>query len=729
MKAPVERTDVEPGVHLGSVVHILARRKLAFVVPLATAGLIGWSVAAHDVKTYTATSMVVLDARKVQVVDITSVVSQLPQDSAALRSEMDIISSRSVAERVAQRLEATAPPQAPAIPLWARPLRQLDQTFDLEWLHGLVRALKIAPASTGKDDPADDLLNNLRVSNDGRSYTIKIAFTSPQPEYSALVANLFAEEYIDHQVQGKTARAQEATSWLGSRANELRAALESSELAIERVRAENGISGSKGVRPEENQLAAMEQNLNEVRARRLEAEARLATLRQAAAYSSPGELSPALGSELLVKLREQESAARKQVEELRGLGTTRHPDWPRLNAALDVIKVQIQEEMSRLIARQSNEVSAAAAQEAMLGNSIARLVKQQGREGAANVRIRQLMREADANRVIYETFLNRYKQTIEQVGFQEADGKIVSRAETPSAPDRSRFVPILAISVLCGLIGGSLLVTMREHFDRTLRDPDSTERTTGLPVIGVVPALAAPWPTWANDLRTPTPAQNEALRLAYLTMRRDRAPGQDARTIMVTSAMPREGKTAFCLSLARMLRKDGRRVLVLDADLRGTRVGRSQGIDPSALNEVLVGARALPDAVRIEKFSGAHYLGVLARCPNPQGILASAAFGHLLELCTNAYDTVIIDSPALSAVADAAMVGALADVNLFMVREGHTDGEQARRALRQLDLSGVHIHGVIVNRPEKRALVAWVREAALAAQALAGRTFRSKEAW
>ena len=320
-------TETRPHRAPSGYVQIAMRRKLVIGLPIVACGAIAYLVASSSPPQYAAEAMLTLNTRKVDVIEIDSVVSRLPQENAVLRTELDALSSRSMAARVARDLDLVRDPDfldelyAPRslgerliriLQDWLiRPSRLVPEADGsregpalLSIGDELVSMLKgsgdqaTAPGSTANPEPEAGvspiefaainwLLNGLQVSNDGRSYTIHVSFTSHSPELSTRVANAFAAGYLADQVELKVKATRDATAWLGRRLEELRRELEASEAAVQRYRRQADLMEIGGDTMAGQQLAQLNSQLFSARDRRLQLEARLRSVGETDVLVSP----------------------------------------------------------------------------------------------------------------------------------------------------------------------------------------------------------------------------------------------------------------------------------------------------------------------------------------------------------------------------------------------------------------------------------------------------------
>lgn len=710
MSIPPHMDQPPAGFDLREAASILWRHKLLVLAPAAVFATAGWLMVASKLPTYSATAVLILDAHKVRVFEAETLVNRTTTDTAVLRSELDDIASRSTAERVAQRLRATMPPPpsvSPDVPEWLKTGAGwlLPHVKDAPVIGPLVQRLGGGAGAPMPAYPgAPHLLDNLWVSNDGRSLTIEIRYRAHDPLTAAFVANAFADDYLNNQIVQRDHALQEAAGWLSQRLEQLRETLESSELALARYRADQGLAPNDDARPEDAEVSTLSAQLTDVRAQRLETAARLEILRTAL-HSGEDVVAVAddMGSSLLEELRRREAALLAALDELRGRVTPNHPEMAPLQRSLVDIRRQVDAEVRRVIGRLENDLASLEARESLLEGTVAELRGAQEEGSVGTVRLQQLTREADANRAIYEAFLARYKEMTEQAKIQQPDGRLITPAEPPAKPDPNRLATTLLIALFGGGCIGGGLAFVREHFRRPVRGPDDAEALTDLPVLGLVPHVGGfPFrPVEDALVGRPASALAEALRAAHLTITRgDGGPiggGGQPKVILVTSAAPREGKSAFCLALARLLAGDGARTLLIDADFRASRISRSQfsGKGPDIVS-VLTGEADLAAALRKDRRSAAHYLGARRAIANPQRLLVGQTFRDLIHACRQQYDWVIVDTPPITAVTDAAMIADTADVSLYVVRCNHTSRDLVAAGLRILSMCKVRMTGVVL---------------------------------
>jgi capsular exopolysaccharide synthesis family protein len=676
---------------------------------------------------YQAEAQVVLHIRSTRVVKFDAVLSDLPPGPEVLRTEMDVINSRAMAERVVNSLSAATMEQLARIQEIRPPLTRLFRRVGKRLSGDLASLMATDVASTASPDRfaaaeneesaaslarlpstnelADIVMGGLRVSNDGQSYTIRIGFSSADPELAALLANEYAEAYIANQLDLKTQATEQASAWLSQRLVELRRELEASEAIAQAYRRTAGILEDKGSTVTAQQLGEINTQLVQARKDRLEAESRLSTARSLLEGDGDIKAIPdIMSSQLVQELRAKQAELTRKLAEINSRYTEAYPNKRDLETELATLQEQIGNEVNRVVQNLNNQVETARNKERALEGELARLEEKFGEGSDAEVKLGQMEREADANRAVYEAYLSRFKETSEQQKLQEPDSYLISSAMPPSAPSYPRSMPLLALGAMFGGFAGIVLAFCRELFDQRLHSISQVEEVTGLPVLGLLPSLPHPRLARPEDyiLRRPESQFNEALRTTRAAIALSQEEGL-GKVILVTSAIPGEGKTAFCLSLARSLAADDHKVLLIDADLRRPGIARALGAASSGhLSELLAGEIDLREAIHVDGKSGAHYIAAREGRFNPQDLLGSDRMQLLIAEARAAYEIIIVDSPPILVGADAAIVAKFVDHCLFFIRWGGTARDYVVNALRRLELYKVTVNGIVLSHVNVR---------------------------
>jgi capsular exopolysaccharide synthesis family protein len=681
----------EPSRILRRRVQIVAR----MVVLCATLGLIISLVLTPQ---YRGEVILLLDQRQSKLLDIGGSVAAVPTDSSALRSEIDIITSRAVIDRVIAKLNLGEDPEynnkGSAWRKWLNPIN---------WFREQQQTDKDEELEREKTATAKAVQRKLTVSNDGRSMSLYLAFESSDPKKAALVANSVAEEYLVDQLEAKYEVTARANKWLSERLSTLRQQVETTERAVEDFRQKAKLIQIDGGTVATRQVQEINSQLIAARAATSQAEARLRSaqtmVREGGSIEGAADV---LSAPLMQRLREQEAEVRRKEAELATRYGERHPNMINARAERVDIQRKIGEEVQKILKSLAAEVEIARAKERQLQSDLTRLEDKAGAELKDTVQLRQLQREADANRTLYENFLGRFKQTSEQQEMQLPDTRIISRADTPSSPDfPKKWLFLIAGAVLGGVLG-IVAAYLIEYFDRGYRTAPQLEEGTGLPVIGQVPSLRTISDRPPEDyvVDKPLSAYSESLRTVRTAIHFSNVD-HPPKTVMVTSSGPSEGKTTFCLSMARSLAAGGNKILLIDADLRRPRLARLLEIaaDGKDLSALLTGASTMDAVLRHDPLvPKLDVIPAFGRAPNAQDLLGSKQMKRIIDEVAPKYDLVIIDTPPILAVSDAAMVARVVDTSLFIVKWANTSRDTVVQALKQLKSFDCRIAGSVLNQ-------------------------------
>jgi exopolysaccharide transport family protein len=695
-----------PGVDidLRELTRTLLRRKwLIVMTAVVPAALVAGALQFLEPR-FTAESLVVMNIRQPQVLHLEAVVPAVKPNVPVVGSEVDVVSSPAIIGKVIDRLGLAHDPE-------------FNPALNKEGRHrfwspaDLLRRLKSLASLSSGPEPEADLVrtriieavgSRLSIRNDNKTYTIRVGFTSQDPQRAALIANTFADIYVQDQLAKKFDMIERTDAWLTSRLATLYDEVRLKDQAAQTFREKENLIETGGATIIMQQLTELNSQLVIVRETTAEAEARLKSAQET--IRSKGNIdgvSEVVRSPLIQRLREQETAVRRREAELANRYGPRYPDVINTRAEREALGRKIDEEIGRIIAGLANDASVARARQKSLETTIGELEKRIAEQNRAEIQLAQLKREADAARKLYETLLERSKEISGQQGLQGADARIASAAEVPTRPSfpQPKLMLIAALAVGGGL--GILLALVVERLDRGFRTAAQLHRLSDYPVLGILPRIkrSAKWKNSAMTpedyvLERPNSSFDEALRRIVAGLGAAAHAHQSVKVLMIASSVPGEGKTSFCLALARQMAAARRKVLLIDADLRRPRIGRALGSSNTpGLVDILRDEMAFNDVVREDVRSGAHFITAGSSEDNSRDLLEKRTMDRLIHLAAGSYDLVLIDTPPVMAVSDTAALARLVDGCLFLVQWSSTPREVAVSSLHQLAENGAPILG------------------------------------
>lgn len=659
---------------------------------------------------YTATANVMLDTRKEKVANVEEVLSGLPADSAAVDTEVEVLKSRQLAERVTKDLKLEEDPEFN--PALAKP------TGVGALISGALGAVAGPPKEVQQSALAqqkaheqivDRVLSGLSVKRSGLTFVINVSYESPSAQKAAVIANKFAELYLLEQLEAKFDATQQATKWLNSRLEEMRGQVLADEAAVQQYKIANNLLSASGTNLTEAEISSYNQTLAQARAQVAEDQARLATARNQMSRGSSGDdVGEALDSPVIQQLRSQRAQVSGQVADLAGRYGERHPEMLKAKRQLSDIDSQIQAEIQRIVSNLQAKAQVSSQRAGAIAGSLGGAKGTLAANNRAMVRLNELQRTADASRTLYESYLNRFKETSSQQGIEQSDARVVSKAKIPTGQSSPKVSLNLALGLILALGAGVGAIFIAEMLDAGLATAEDVERRLDTSYLGAVPLLASVAEGRSEApidyvVSKPLSSFSEAFRNLRTSILYSRI-GEPVKVVAITSSLPGEGKTTTSVCLARSSAIQGVRTIIVDCDLRRRTVNRMLGAEPSVgLLEVLSGEVPLEQALISDEATGASFLPLAKTNFTPKDVFGTQAMDKLLAELRARYDLVILDTAPLLPVADTRVLAPKADAVVFLTRWRKTPQHAVEAAFRMLAGTGAHIAGVALTQMDMKA--------------------------
>ncbi len=698
---------------LKSLIGVVYRRFLLIVTGfLTTFGLIAF-ITFTQTPVYTAESVVQIDTTEKNVIDLGAIFSGVGGSTAVIDTEVLVVGSKSLLTRVAIEEKLVEEPEFNSAlkPVKRGPLTSLsislkralgDKTAGRDPLEGLT-ADERADAALG--EAVGWLMSKVSVSRVGTTYLITIKVESESPQTAARLANAIAEQYRVQQLEQKLDQTRKATEWLSSRVSGLRDEVEEKERRVETFRAETGLLAAQGATLTEQQIAYMTAQKGALEIELGRARARYDDMRRQMSGGGTGEgLSDVINSQLISELKSQRAVVMRRVADLETRLGPAHPELMSARSEAADIDRQISAETSRVATNVENDLKVAQSQIATIQAEINRSTGQLRGNNINLVRLRELERDAETSRVIYEEFIARSKQTREQDALLQADANVLSTASVPHSPSSPKTLLNLIIACLLGGVIGGGLALIAEMFDMKLSSTEDVERKLGANPIGSVPLIKT-----ANFLglgqinpadflvENPLSAYAESIRylraaIAFSDL------DSETKTVAISSSLPDEGKTSLTLSLGRMSAMSGARTLVIDGDFRRRQLTEVAGLKPEiGFIEHLFGAGQLSDAITKDRKSTLDILPLSQSGHTPHDVFGTRAFDDLMTRLRSMYDLILIDTGPLLLMAEARVVAGKVDKTILVVRWRSSQRSAARQSLALLRAFNADVLGVTLN--------------------------------
>lgn len=711
-------------VDLMDVLGMLRRRKWLIMLVTALGTVAAAMLGMVITPTYTAKSAVLVDPRQLQLGNIEQVLQGLTVNTSTIATQIGVMQSETFLASVMDDLHLfddpefnpSLRPQPPttvaALPSFLQPIGQVLSYLPSEWLIATGLASQPEPMLESqapgvvREKTIDNFTKNVAFLSDGQSNLIQVSFTSEDPEKAAVISNRISELYIQDQINNKLGATDKASGWLQQRLDELRADVQKSDEAVQKFKTANNIVEAGGTTLNDQELSDLNRELVTAQADLAAKQSKLRIIRDmggsAAALQSVGDVT---ASPMILQLRQQQIELERQESQLRTLYGDRHPLMVQLKDEKAKVAAGIRDEVSRVTHTLENDVKVASVQVASIQSALDKLKNRSAQDRVADVQLQELDRVALANRTLYEQLLARFNETQDQQGIVEADARVVAKASPPVSPSSPGPKLFAAAGFTVSFLLGSLMAVLLERLDRGLRSAREVESALGLTTLGLVPRvdrLRRKQRPHQYLREKPLSSYAEAIR-GVLTALRLSNPQNPPRVLLVTSSLPEEGKTTFAVSLASLVARSQKRVLLIDLDLRHPSVHRELGWQVSAgLVEYMAGERTLQEVIHNDLETGLHFLPVKAHTTTPTDLLESDKMRELLQVCRENYDLIVLDSAPVASVNDTKVAASLADRVVFIVRWGKTIESAARDSLRSLREAGIEPAGAVLAQIDLR---------------------------
>lgn len=678
------------------------------------------------VPVYRATARVVVEFDQYNRAVVEDVYSQW----RSLDAELAILESRWLAQRTVESLglakqeepdaepnETASDPTGTWATAWSAVRAFSSKAFGIGTPESEVVALADASTQAGEpgfvDGPFGESLAEARHINaflgglsvsftTASSAVLDITYQSDDPDLSARFANTHANQYITQTLERRVEAIAGVTDWLGVRLAEQREKVDASELALAQFREQNALTTVEGASPTLTRLNGLSGSLTQTQSKRLEQEA---IYNQALALrGDPERLDqlPVMASDptLLRRRLDLEQVQQKRAD----LGASlrdRHPDMVALQDEIQTLQAGLEAERNRLLESLRQEIVATQASEDGLTAALENLNAEAVTQDQKSVQFSVLMREAESARQLYDLVLERAQVTGDAQEISSVRTRVLDQALVPAGP----VSPNRQQNLLRGIAGGFLLAMVvafgLERLDNHVRSPDDVRGVLELPFLGLLPEVRN------ADQSTPLVAANGLLPQFSEELRHIRTnllfsfSGDAARSVVVSSTSPNEGKSVVASNLAVALAQTGERVLLVDADMRRPTVHKNFAIDQQpGLSNVLVGNCKPSEAIRSSDVAGLSILPA-GRCPpNPSELLGSPEFKRLLNAIGERFSWIILDTPPVLAVTDACVLAHVVSGVVFVVGADRVSRPLARRAIEQIAAAHGTLVGAVLNHVE-----------------------------
>lgn len=694
-----------------------ARRQSTIIVAVLLVALAaGVLYLVNTPPSYTAQATMIIDTHKNNVFQQQQLIGDTPVDTAMVESQVEVLRSENIALAVIKQLRLTDDPEfvGPGGGLLGGMVSAVAKLLQGEAPLSETDLSRRAAEAFGKQ---------LSVKRVGLTYVIEVAFTSHDRAKAASIANAVADAYINDQLNAKYQAAKRASVWLQERIGELRTQSSSAERAVVDFRNQNNLVNSGGGKLiNEQQLSELNTQMILARGQTAEAKARLDRINEILKADPDATVTDTLHNEVITKLRQQYLEIKARESEWSVRYGADHQATIQLRQQMQELRRSIGDELQRIAQTYKSDYEIARQREQALDRGVADAVSDTQLTDQAKVRLHELESSADTFRTLYNNFLQRYTESVQQLSFPITEARVITAATPPLNRSKPKPVLTMAIVSFLGLGLGMLIGRLRDLSDRSFRSSDQVEAALGVPCVSILPLLTRPQageavvaarPVSENSrtmlhqaevfseiVNAPFSRFTEGVRALKVAVDLSSIDGSK-KVLGLTSALPNEGKSTISASLAELMAQSGARVLLVDADLRNPSLSRQLAPRASAgLIEVVQGTKTLAETVCIEPVTKLEFLPAIvgSKIAHTSEILASQKMGALFERLKTVYDYIVVDLSPVSPVVDVRTTSPLVDSYVFVVEWGATRVDAVSHAL--TDARNVHekLIGVVLNK-------------------------------
>ncbi|GAB3371948.1 GumC family protein [Azotobacter armeniacus] len=657
---------------------------------------------------YRASATLLIEAEQANVVSIEQVYGLEGTGSEYLQTQFELLRSRALAERVVRELNLTTHPEFD-------PRQQPEPLIDIRGLLASSDVNKVAPDTLPEDleegvDPTEArifdsvtkaFMGRIGIEPMGKSQLVKVQVDMADARLAARAANALANGFIESQMEATMNMAATATTWMNSRLGELREKLKEAEERLQAFREKENLVDVDGV----NTINAAELSLTgnrmiDARRQRAEAESQYRQVQsmRRGGWEKLATVPAVLGHPLIQQFKAEEARARAKVEELSKRYGARHPTMDAAHTELNAASASLRGQVEQIVAGIERNYQLAIANENSLKDSYNANKAQIQNISRKEFQVRELQREVEANRTLYETFMTRLKETTATADLGAANARVVDPATVPYLPYTPKKALIVALAALLALLAGVGISLLLATLNNTFKSTEDVEGKLNLPVLGILPLVKN---KQRNQVaRLFTSSEDKTFSESIRTIRTGlilSSMSQPHKVLVITSSIPYEGKSTVAANLAFALGQM-EKTLLIDADLRRPTLAKNFDFPvgtPGLANLIAATAR-LEDCIK--HVDGIDMIGAGVVPPNPLELLSSPRFAKAIELLKSKYERIVIDSPPTQAVSDATVLATQANALIYVIKSEATPIPLAQKGIGQLLQSSVPITGVVLNQ-------------------------------
>ncbi|MET4001064.1 polysaccharide biosynthesis tyrosine autokinase [Marinobacterium sp. MBR-109] len=685
------------------------RRKWSIITLTIVVMMLATLIVMSMTPIYRAVSTLLIEQKTAKAVSIQDMYGLEGGSNEYLQTQFELLKSRELAERVVRQLNLTTHPEFD-------PRQQPEPLIDIKGMLDRITSSGLVPFTTPDDLEQNEALTEARIFDqvvrDFMSRTIispvmktqlvKVEIEMADSRLAAQAANTLANAYIENQLESKLQMTQTATDWMNERLSGLKDKLQESERKLQAFRESENLVDLEGVTTVAGgELSQTGDRLIDARRNRAAAESQY---RQVAAMKDGGwrrlaTVPAVLSNQLVQQFKADEGRARAKVEELSRRYGPKHPTMIAAQSELQAATANLRSQVEQVVASIEREYQLATANERSLQGSFDQNKVEIQDIKRKEFKLRELQREVDTNRSLYDTFMTRLKETSATSDFEAVNARIVDRAVVPEVPVKPKKSLIVLLAGILALMAGVAMALLLEFLNNTFKSTEDVENKLNLPVLGILPLLKGK--ERKDVARMFTKGDDKSFVESIRTIRTGVVlSGLDNphKVLVVTSSIPGEGKSSVAANLAFAMGQM-EKVLLIDADMRRPTVAKSFEfpVGTPGLANLVAGTARLEDCIKVVD-DNVSVIPAGTVPPNPLELLSSQRFAKVLSVLEKTFDRIIIDSPPTQAVSDALVLSTHANALIYVIKSESTAIPLAKRGVGQLLQNNAPVTGVVLNQ-------------------------------
>jgi succinoglycan biosynthesis transport protein ExoP len=705
-------------IHLRDYFRVIRRRSwLVFMIMLTVVGAVTVSLY-KKTPIYRATARIIIEREAPNIVSFKEVLpsNEIDTYQQSDQTQSKMLKSYSLAEQVIQKLQLAEqmtqkPPQS--IRTFIRQFLAQIQTDVQEWL-GVPKVPKseLAEAAEKQERMINNFLNMITVTPIRNSRLVDVSVDTPDQVQAAQIANTLVDLYIQQHLETKLAASKNAVNWLNTEVEAAKKKVTESEAALQKYKEDNEILSLEGRQNIVVQkLLELNTAVSQAKVRRMTLEtqyAQVQNLQKGGLESVPQVINNPLIQQLKVKLLTLEGERSELLEQFR----SKHPTVEAVESRIAAIQAQLEVEIHQIVTSMRNEYELARTQE----NELLTALEQQKAEAQElnqkSIEYGVLEREVESNQRMYESLLQRTKETSLTERLETSNIRIVERATIPTSPIAPQKKRNILLSIIVGLIMGITMVFLLEYLDNSIQTPADVQQYLDLPCLAAIPNvsvkhLAPHEQKPVQDILVATITVVDArsnIAEAYRSLRTNVTfAALDQRPIfLITSAIPGEGKSTITANLGITMAQSGRKTLIIDCDFRKPILNQIFHVkNPEyGFSDILVGSETddgIGNAVQRTDIQNLYIIPCGTVPPNPSELLSLEKTGRIIAKLAEQYEKILIDSPPIGVVTDPVVLSQLVQGVILVILTGKTSRDAIRHAKDQLHEARAKILGGVLN--------------------------------